>query len=49
MDPKGQPCGGARSGGGCWMEMRVFVGPGPLVCGALLISTGCAKSYVSGC
>lgn len=33
-----------RGWGGGW---RKFVGPGPLVCGVLLIATGCANNYIS--
>lgn len=37
MDPKGHPWDGG------W---RKSVGPGPLVCGVLLIATGCANNYM---
>lgn len=39
--PKDVPAEGL---GGGW---RKFVGPGPLVCGVLLIATGCANNYIS--
>jgi len=34
-------------GGGRWSEVHAAVGPGPLLCGMLLISTGCANNYIS--